>query len=280
MDHSQLFQIGQVAKLFCLSVSTLRHYEAAGLLSPEYIDPDTGYRYYSVRQFEPLNIIRYLRALDMPLPEIADFIQNRDINKMEEMLRQQKEAVSAKQQELQRIERKIDNQLHRLMDVKNSRFDVIEQIETPPCRIISMQDSLKIHGFLDMEEPIRRLEQSQRETAVFFGKVGVSISSSHLLEGRFDQYDSVFLILDEEDRFEGETILLPGTLCVSVHFHGSHTEAPPQYEKLMDYIHRHDLKVTGFSREITMVDYGLTNDTEQFVTEIRIPVAESPPQNG
>ena len=48
----------------------------------------------------------------------------------------------------------------------------------------------------------------------------------------------------------------------------------------MDYIHRHDLKVTGFSREITMVDYGLTNDTEQFVTEIRIPVAESPPQNG
>ena len=110
MEHSQLFQIGQVAKMFCLSVSTLRHYEAAGLLIPEYIDPDTGYRYYSVRQFEPLNIIRYLRALDMPLLEIADFIRNRDINKMEEMLRQQKEAVAAKQQELQRIERKIENQ--------------------------------------------------------------------------------------------------------------------------------------------------------------------------
>ena len=279
MEHSQLFQIGQVAKMFCLSVSTLRHYEAAGLLIPEYIDPDTGYRYYSVRQFEPLNIIRYLRALDMPLPEIADFIRNRDINKMEEMLRQQKEAVAAKQQELQRIERKIENQLQRLKDVRTSLFDVIQLLETPPCRIISMQDSLKIHGFLDMEEPIRRLEKSQRETAGFFGKVGVSISASHLLEGRFDQYDSVFLILDEEDRFEGETMQLPRTLCASIRFHGSHPEAPPQYEKLMDYIRKNHLKVTGFSREITIVDYGLTNDMEQFVTEIRIPVVENSAQS-
>jgi len=54
-------------------VSSLRHYEALGLVTPEYVDPSTNYRYYSVRQFEPLNTIRYLRAMDMPLTEIADF---------------------------------------------------------------------------------------------------------------------------------------------------------------------------------------------------------------
>ena len=109
--------------------------------------------------------------------------------------------------------------------------------------------------------------------------MGVRISASHLLDGRFDQYDSVFLILDEEDRFEGETMQLPRTLCASIRFHGSHPEAPPQYEKLMDYIRKNHLKVTGFSREITIVDYGLTNDMEQFVTEIRIPGAENPAQS-
>ena len=71
MNKSELFQIGDIAKLFHLSVSSLRQYEAIGLLKPERIDPTTGYRYYSVRQFEPLNTIRYLRALDMPLREIA-----------------------------------------------------------------------------------------------------------------------------------------------------------------------------------------------------------------
>ena len=44
------------------------------------------------------------------------------------------------------------------------------------------------------------------------------------------------------------------------------------YQKLMSYIRGHGLEVGGFSREITMIDYGITNDTEKFVTEISIPV--------
>ena len=59
----ELFSIGDVAQLFHLSVSSLRHYETIGLLTPEYTDPATGYRYYGPRQFEVLNTIRYLRAL-------------------------------------------------------------------------------------------------------------------------------------------------------------------------------------------------------------------------
>lgn len=52
MAEAKLFSIGEVAKLFHVSVSSLRHYEAAGLLQPEYISPDSGYRHYSTRQFE------------------------------------------------------------------------------------------------------------------------------------------------------------------------------------------------------------------------------------
>ena len=40
----ELFQIGEMARLFHLSVSSIRHYEALGLVTPELIDPDTGYR--------------------------------------------------------------------------------------------------------------------------------------------------------------------------------------------------------------------------------------------
>lgn len=83
MAEAKLFFIGEVAKLFHVSVSSLRHYEAAGLLQPEYISPDSGYRYYSTRQFEVLNTLRYLRALGMPLHEIADFLQNRNLDSIE-----------------------------------------------------------------------------------------------------------------------------------------------------------------------------------------------------
>ena len=267
-----LFSIGDMAKLFHLSVSSLRHYETVGLLKPERIDPDTGYRYYSTRQFEVLNTIRYLRALDLPLKEIDDFLQNRDIDRMEEKLRQQKAAVMEKQQELQRIARKIDNRLQQLALAQTAVLDKIEVIQSPACRMVWLEDSLKINKYVDMETPVGRLLHFDAEAVVFIGKVGVGISAEHLQEGCFSQYDGIFLVLDAEDRFQGETLLLPETTCVRVRFRGSHPQAPKQYEKLLAYLRENRLEVAGFSREITMVDEGLTSDTEKFLTEISIPV--------
>lgn len=272
MDKRDLFSIGDVAKLFHLSVSSLRHYEDVGLIVPEYTDPDSGYRYYSTRQFEVLNSIRYLRALDMPLTEIADFLTNRDVERMEEKLLIQKQTVIARQAELKRIERKIDNRLRMIADAKNSVFDTVQLTRKDPCRMVWVDDSLKIRGFLDMETPIRALDRNQTEAVIFLGKVGVGIFPEKLEKGCFDRYDGVFLILDEEDQFEGETTFVAETLCATIRFHGSHTEAPSQYQKLLDHIRAHALKITGFSREITMIDYGLTSDLNRFVTEISIPV--------
>ena len=65
---------------------------------------------------------------------------------------------------------------------------------------------------------------------------------------------------------------LPQALCVRIRFRGSHAQAPEQYEKLTAYIAAHQMEVAGFSREITMIDYGLTNDLQKFITEISIPV--------
>ena len=114
----------------------------------------------------------------------------------------------------------------------------------------------------------------EAEALIFLGKVGVGVSAEHLEQDNFTQYDSIFLVLDEEDRFKGETVTLPETDCVRIRFRGSHAEAPAQYRKLMSYIREHGMKVGGFSREITMIDFGITDDTEKFVTEISIPVIE------
>ena len=84
-ENRELFPIGEVAKMFRVSVGTLRHYEKIGLLAPEFVAPDTGYRYYSTRQLECLNTIRYLRVLEMPLEQIREFLQNREVEKIQEI---------------------------------------------------------------------------------------------------------------------------------------------------------------------------------------------------
>ena len=272
MNEKKLFSIGDVARLFHLSVSSLRHYENIGLITPAYISPDSGYRYYSAEQFEVLNTIRYLRTLDMPLSEIIDFLQNKDVRRIEEKLRQQKEIVVQKQRELRRVEHKIDNRLQWLLDAQSVPLDTVSLIQLPACRVVLAEYPLTIENFLDMEAPMRKLDQSEAEAVIFLGKVGLGISAEHLLMGQTDQYDSVFLLLDHEDIYTGKTDTLPETLCVRLRFRGSHTEAPAQYKKLLEYIKKHQMQISGSSREVTLIDYGITNNTEKFVTEICIPV--------
>lgn len=274
MENKKLFQIGDVAKMFHISVGSLRRYEQAGLLKPEYTDPETGYRYYSARQFEVLNTIRYLRVLDMPLGQIGEFLGNRDIDVIDAKLLNQKKLIEKKRRELETIERKIDHRLQHLRDARTSELNVIHLKKFPPYRTVWMKDSLRLKSYLDLEYAIRRLEENQRESLVFLGKVGVGISKDNLLAGKFGEYDQVFLLLDDEDSYEGKVEQHQEELCVSIYFCGSHSEAEIYYHKLMKYIDEHKMQVAGSSKEITMIDNGITDDPDKFVTEIRIPVIE------
>ncbi len=273
MKNNELFQIGEVSKLFHISISILRHYDKIGLLQPEYTDPHTGYRYYSTRQFECLNTIRYLRALDMPLEQISKFLRNRDIGIIHDLLMNQKEEVNRRRQELALIERKIDNRLAQITDALSSKLDVITLTDKPSRRIASIKKKVSPQSYLDLEYSIRELEQSEDSTVTFLGKVGVGISRQNLLKKQYSPYDMVFLILDEEDSFRGSTTLLPPETCVTIRFQGGHEQAVHYYQKLMEYMESRHYSICGFSKEITMIDYGLTNDTSKFVTEIQIPVA-------
>lgn len=90
--------------------------------------------------------------------------------------------------------------------------------------------------------------------------------------GLFSIGDMLFMLLDPEDVYEGEVEELPPETCATIRFCGSHTDAPTYYLKLAAFIENHGLQITGFSKEITKIDYGITNDTDKFVTEIQIPI--------
>lgn len=270
-----LFRIGEVARLFHISVATLRHYESIGLLEPEFIDMETGYRYYSVKQFECLHTICYLKVLDIPLCEIASFLKNRDIDVIQRLLTLQKEKVEDKLRELERVERKIRNRISQLEDAVSSKLEVIGRKTLPAARMAILRSNLKLSSYLDLEISIRELEKDEKNTSVFLGKVGVGISKEKLEERNTGSYDLVFLQLDDEDEYNGSFEMIKETDCVFIRFCGSHSKASPYYIRLLDYIHDNNLEITGSSREITLIDYGLTNDEQRFVTEIQIPIKQT-----
>jgi DNA-binding transcriptional MerR regulator len=73
-----LLPIGRFSKVCRLTVKALRHYDELGLLRPAGVDPESGYRYYSVSQAAEAERIRLLRSLEMPLEEIRERLCERD----------------------------------------------------------------------------------------------------------------------------------------------------------------------------------------------------------
>jgi DNA-binding transcriptional MerR regulator len=70
--NDELIGIGDFGRATGLSEKALRLYDARGLLVPADIDPTTGYRRYAARQVPDGRYVAALRAVDMPLTEIAE----------------------------------------------------------------------------------------------------------------------------------------------------------------------------------------------------------------
>jgi DNA-binding transcriptional MerR regulator len=69
-----MLTIGRFADATGLTVRALRHYDEIGLLVPDHVDPQNGYRQYAEAQVSDAVTIRKLRALELPLDEIREML--------------------------------------------------------------------------------------------------------------------------------------------------------------------------------------------------------------
>lgn len=243
-EHTEgLLRIGEVARLFNLSVGTLRHYEQMGLLDPAYIDPASGYRYYGSRQLSTLNTISHLRVLDLPLTQIRKFVTTRDVDLMQRQLAQQQKLIERKRRELERVSRKIDNRLALLHDALDTELDTICTIDAPELRCAVLRERVNPTDAYALEWQIRQLQKGQHETFVFLGNLGVGIVAER-----------------------------PAARCLTISFRGTHGRAAPRYEQLLDYMREHNLTPAGPSREIALIDDIISDDPATYVTQITVPV--------
>ena len=109
-----MFRIGDFSQLGQVSVRTLRHYDALGLLEPAYTDPLTDYRYYAIEQLPRLNRIVALKDLGFSLKEIRGFLkQDVPLSDLREMLEHKQleltEQLKAESARLLRLEARLQH---------------------------------------------------------------------------------------------------------------------------------------------------------------------------
>ena len=126
-----LLKIGEVADFFQISVKAVRIYEKKGILVPAYIDPDSGYRYYTPDQLHQLAALLELKALGFSLDEIKDVMVGES----------SKEALyKAMQEKLRNWEN--------LVIMAQSKMDAIESISE---RLVTSKEAEKLRELTEEE---------------------------------------------------------------------------------------------------------------------------------
>ena len=78
MENERNFRIGELSKLFHISVDSIRYYEKVGILHPVR-NPENNYRFYTMEDFRRVALLRELLGLGFSTEQIRYFITERSI---------------------------------------------------------------------------------------------------------------------------------------------------------------------------------------------------------
>jgi len=97
--------IGEFAAASRLSQKALRLYGENGVLSPAWVDPDNGYRYYRIDQLQTATLIALLRRAGMPLVEIRSFLRDPSVARLDEYEREVADEFTERRRVLRYVKR-------------------------------------------------------------------------------------------------------------------------------------------------------------------------------
>ena len=276
-----MFRIGDFSKIAQVSGRLLRYYDEIGLLSPESIDPQTGYRYYSARQLPQLNRILVLKELGLSLDQIAHILkQNTSTDEIRGMLTLRKAQIEQSlQEEMARL---------RVVEVRLEQIDAHGQIQEPDVVLKSVpaQQFLALHEVLPGMDALQRLVRSIATIVPSImghnslGHIAVIIRSpmydpealdvevGYILTGKTPKS----LRLSEERLLTVRALPAIETMATIAHL-GRVRDTHSAYGTLGTWVEQKNWHIVGQGREILMQLPSPDKDGEA-VIEIQLPVSK------
>ncbi|MCP2294605.1 DNA-binding transcriptional regulator, MerR family [Nocardia amikacinitolerans] len=262
--------IGEFARLTYLSVKTLRYYHDIELLEPVEIDPASGYRRYSTDQVAQAHLIRRLRRLDMPLPEIKSVLAAPDVAARDSALRAHLERMEAELQRTRAVVASLRSLLTEPAPI------------TVSYRSIPAFPALAVVGFVERDgieiwcgQSFALLYQTLAAAGVQPAGVGGATYSPEFFEN--DEGEVVaFVPIPTRDAIEPpeglDVIELPARhFAIAVHS-GPFEDFDRTYGALGSHVAEHDTALPEPVRELYLVAPNDTDDPTAYRTEVCWPI--------
>lgn len=267
------FSIGEVAKLYNVSVQTLRHYDKVGLLKPAYINETSKYRYYSIKHFIMLDFIKQCKAMGLSLDEIKTLVDNyTSIDSILDIVTKQKQMIEEKIATLEQIRHNISllgNGIETLLAEGIGEVFIKHYEERRFIRCNSTKrftEEFEIQLTKTMQEMEERYGSIHRELAF-------ATSYKNFREHKQLNYDHMMISMDNKVVLnKDEQVILAAGEYVTVNFDDDYKDTSKYYQKLVDYIEKNQIAVTDTFYERYIITRIGSNNEEKALGQIQIRV--------
>ena len=270
-----MLSIGEFSNICKVTTKTLRYYAEIGLLEPSEVNPENGYRYYSIDQLEKMLFISRLKSYSFSLEEIKDILRD-DAEKSDELYT----AFLRKKQE---IEKQVES-FSRILNQLDIDMVAIEQGES----IMSYMDDIDV-SLADVPKMcllyVRKSVQQEDfplEYVKSYEKLFKTIATTHLTmcgapRVLFHSSEYTPAGLDTEfaipvkEIVSGTRDFTPG-LCLKTVVKGPYSDLASVYAKQTEWAEKEGYKCNGPLFEIYVTDPSQVADAKDNITEVYYPV--------
>ncbi|MEG2455071.1 MAG: MerR family transcriptional regulator [Oscillospiraceae bacterium] len=272
-----LLSITELAKLRRVTSETLRYYDRIGLIRPVYTDPDTHYRYYSIRQYEKLGTIKELRQLGMSIEDILGYFSDRNLEKSMSILHHHQALL---EEELEKATL--------LNEIMKRKLNFLDAFASLPVKDTPFECTFPARHIITFGEPaggprehayaFTRLERYLDEISPILAsdRVGVYCDES-ILEASDGYTPAVPMIfLDNSSLKSDYKHQIPAGRYVCIYYqNGSLERYHPCFELLKTYMAENHYQVAGKIFQLYKIDVTLTSIPEETLMELQVPIQKA-----
>jgi DNA-binding transcriptional MerR regulator len=263
-----LISIGQFSLLTRLTVRALRLYDKQGILVPAHVDPDSGYRYYTVEQARTAAWIGALRAIDLPLDEVGAVLET--------------PAQTTRTLEIHasRLRRRRDES-ERALELLRTIQEGVEPLNIP----IEIREVEPTRGIsIELETSLDTIGEA---LGAAYPRLGAILRASGGRGGSDfaaypdEEYDPQHMTVVAGISYDGELSPQEGGIEVREFgggrsivgtLHGPYEHLPQAWQESWAWLAEHGHERRGTAYELYRVGYAESSNVDEFVTEIVIPI--------
>ena len=270
-----MLSIGEFSNICKVSAKTLRYYAEIGLLEPSEVNPDNGYRYYTIEQLEKMLFINRLKAYSFSLDEIKTILQLEEIQddnlylafihkkkEIEKQLHNYRKLLTQLEDDISAIEQ--GKSIMSYMDKIDVRL-----VDVPQMYLLSIRKMVQVEDY--PTEYIKCYEKLFKRIATDkLTMTGSPMVLFHSAEYSPAGLDTEFAIRVQEYA-TGTRDFCPG-LCLKTVVQGAYSELPSVYTKQIEWAEKEGYQNTDALFEVYITDPSQIASVKDNITEVYYPV--------